>query len=43
MEKNSILVATSIKYLGIFLDENLSWKKHVNITSLKEWSHQFES
>ena len=26
---------TSIKYLGIFIDENLSWEEHVNTTSLK--------
>ena len=29
MEKNCI------KYLGIFLDENLNWKKHVSILSSK--------
>ena len=27
--------STYIKYLGIFLDKNLSWEKHINVTSLK--------
>ena len=29
------LVSPYIKYLGIFLDENLNWKKHVSVLSSK--------